>query len=109
MVQPTTERGNCSDLVGWLGIQAETSQENVFYLYFSADIGYFGANPFPFLNYSSTELARGAIEKLFSDFNEQYLASLQGLWSSGTNHKVCVLSEMKHCFLSSFISMTATI
>lgn len=45
VVQPTTERGNCSDLVGWPWTQTETSQENVFYLYFSADIGHSGARP----------------------------------------------------------------
>lgn len=45
VVQPNTERGNCSDLVGWPWTQAETSQENVFYLYFSDYIGHSGARP----------------------------------------------------------------
>lgn len=45
VVQPTTERGDCSDLVGWPWTQAETNQENVFYLFFSAEIGHSGARP----------------------------------------------------------------
>lgn len=79
MVQPTTERGNCSDLVGWPWTQAETSQENVFYLYSSADTGLSG---------SRTELAKRTFEMLFSDLDEQHLVTLWGLWSSGLNGKV---------------------
>lgn len=65
---------------------------------------------FPLLNCSRTELAKEAIAKLsFSDFQEQGLVSLRRLWSSGVNHKARPPSQMKHCFQSSFISMTSTI